>query len=617
LPEHLQKLDPEIYLSNNYVVLDFETNIQDKGNPVLPDNHIVCACWTIVRGDLVRTKYLYGNEYDLQDLLHDISEADFTVAHNTKFEIGWLQRAGLDTQNHLFYCTMLGEHVRRGNRIQMRISLDECLKRYKLAQKFDVVKKFWEAGVDTADIPEFIVREYVIQDVSQTHELFIKQRELLYNRNQLSVAFTRNILTPALVDAEFNGMCLDSDAVIKEYSDRQKELTKLRNEMSVMTGGINHRSPKQVGAFLYEELGFKPPKVRGEVKYKTDKATLANLKPRNKRQREFLKLKAKLAAAESAMSKTIAPLYKCVTDAKEQGHAPIMNFKFSQITAQTHRLSSKGMEYGAQGQNIPREFKKLFTSRSPDYKVGEGDGAQLEFRTGAFLGQDSQAMADIANGEDIHSYTAAVIFGKSRFQMAIEEAFNYIKANKKHVPECKAARQDAKPFTFRPLYGGGDNDETNGYCEAFRSKYHEMTAEQQRWKEEVLNRGKLVLPWDMIFYWPDTKLTSDGYITNSTKICNYPVQSLATAEIIPIAVAYFWTYLKNGRYNSFLTNTIHDSAITETHIDEIDEVTMLYEQAFVGDVYNYLKVVYNIDFNVPLECEVEFFNNWSVKDEVA
>lgn len=130
----------------------------------------------------------------------------------------------------------------------------------------------------------------------------------------------------------------------------------------------------------------------------------------------------------------------------------------------------------------------------------------------------------------------------------------------------------------------------------------------------MLTTKKLRTKSGLIFYWPDTKMTPSGYITNSTAISNYPVQQLATAEIIPIAVTYLWTYFKVLGLKSFLTNTIHDSAISEVELSEKDVVKSLYEKAFVKDVYNYLEDVYDITFNVPLAVDFGVGTFWSVKD---
>lgn len=118
----------------------------------------------------------------------------------------------------------------------------------------------------------------------------------------------------------------------------------------------------------------------------------------------------------------------------------------------------------------------------------------------------------------------------------------------------------------------------------------------------------------LIFYWPDTKLTNTGYITNSTAICNYPVQSLATAEIVPVAVTYLWAYMKALKLQSFLTSTVHDSAIGEVELSEREVVQTIYRKSFCEDVYNYLDKVFNIKFTVPLAVDTNISDNWSVKD---
>lgn len=66
---------------------------------------------------------------------------------------------------------------------------------------------------------------------------------------------------------------------------------------------------------------------------------------------------------------------------------------------------------------------------------------------------------------------------------------------------------------------------------------------------------------------------------------------------------------------SFLSNTVHDSSIGEVHPDEIESYKEIGEFAFTDMTYTYLKEVYDIDFNVPLEAEAEFKTNWSDSDE--
>ncbi len=106
-----------------------------------------------------------------------------------------------------------------------------------------------------------------------------------------------------------------------------------------------------------------------------------------------------------------------------------------------------------------------------------------------------------------------------------------------------------------------------------------------------------------------------GYVTNTSSICNYPVQSLATADIIPIALVYMWHRMKEHNVTSFIVNTIHDSIIMEVHPDEQEIIHDLGVDSFTYSVYNYLSSVYGIEFNVPLGIGSKFSEFWSEGEE--
>ena len=94
LPDFLQNPDSSIYTTGRYVVVDFETTNIDKGSPYNPDNKMVVACWYTSWDGEYHVRW--GNEYEQGDLVKACEEADFIVAHYSKFELGWLQRCGLD-----------------------------------------------------------------------------------------------------------------------------------------------------------------------------------------------------------------------------------------------------------------------------------------------------------------------------------------------------------------------------------------------------------------------------------------------------------------------------------------------------------------------------------------
>src|SRR6185312_13504879 len=124
------------------------------------------------------------------------------------------------------------------------------------------------------------------------------------------------------------------------------------------------------------------------------------------------------------------------------------------------------------------------------------------------------------------------------------------------------------------------------------------------WTYEVLKTKKLRTETGLIFYWPDTEIepSSDGrgYIRNRTAIFNYPVQSLATADIIPISVVFLWHRLREANAKTFLVNTVHDSAIAEVHPDQRDLYTNLARRCFTVDCFDFLSRTYGIRLVCPL-----------------
>ena len=108
LPWFLARDSQFTYLEDDFVVVDFETSNLEKGSALNPDNRIVLACWTVVKGDTAVHKYHFGDEYSLYELVKDIQAARFCVAHHAKFEAQWLKRCGLDLCCCMIQCWVSG-----------------------------------------------------------------------------------------------------------------------------------------------------------------------------------------------------------------------------------------------------------------------------------------------------------------------------------------------------------------------------------------------------------------------------------------------------------------------------------------------------------------------------
>ncbi len=584
-------MNADIYLSDNYVALDFETSNKSKGDSRNADNHLVLSVYGR-GGRLNEYEHNRKGEYKQRHLVDTVERCDFIIAHNAKFELGWLKRCGVDLTKVCVFDTMIAEYVIQGNQ-KAPLNLDAVAERYGLGNKISHISKLIKSGTCPSEMhPPFLLR-YCKIDVGLCELLFKKQLEILKERNLLGVFLTRCNFTPVLTDIEHNGIFLDKDRVEKtreEYQARKLVLDKALNAMCEEP--INWGSPNQLAKFIYTEMGFtelvdrkkqpkrnKPNKQFPDGLPKTDADTLDALVAKTKKQREFVELRKEQSKVSKALS-TYLDLFQTACDDSNG----VLQGSFNQCVTATHRLSSSKPNF----QNFSREFKPLFTSRHEGWSIAEADYAQLEFRVAAFLGNDKKAIEDIENGFDVHSFTADII---------------------------GCARQEAKAHTFKPLFGGtsGTKDEVR-YYKAFKEKYEDIARAQDEWVTIALMTKEQVIASGLKFYWPYIRLDPrTGYVAGNTNVRNYPIQSLATAEIVPIGVTRLWHLMKQHNMQSFIVNTVHDSVIVEIHPDERELFEELVVKSFVEYVYEYLLEVYDIDFNVKLAADIDITTHWGEK----
>ena len=250
-------------------------------------------------------------------------------------------------------------------------------------------------------------------------------------------------------------------------------------------------------------------------------------------------------------------------------------------------------------QNMPRggtfPVKKVFVSRWQGGKILEADFAQLEFRTAAYLSQDKIAMKEIQDGFDVHAYTASVITESGQ----------------------KITRQEAKAHTFAPLYGATGFGRTTSeakYYEQFTKKYKEIALWHTRLAKEALNTQKIKIPSGREFSFPDVKRRTNGGVSHFTQIKNYPVQSFATADIVPLILLAIDDQLQN--FKSCIVNTVHDSIVIDVHPNEERNVIDI-----INNTNKNMKAIidtnYGIDFNVPLLLEAKMGDNWLDTKDVS
>ena len=250
-------------------------------------------------------------------------------------------------------------------------------------------------------------------------------------------------------------------------------------------------------------------------------------------------------------------------------------------------------------QNMPRggtfPVKKVFVSRWEGGKILEADFAQLEFRAAAYLSQDKVAMDEVSTGFDVHSYTSQVISDAGQ----------------------PTSRQDAKAHTFAPLYGATGFGRTKAeaeYYEHFTEKYKGIKAWHSRLAKEALETGMITTPSGRQFVFPDVERKRNGTVTYFTQIKNYPVQSFATADIVPLVLMHIDKQLDN--IQSCVVNTVHDSIVIDVHPNEKVMVLNIIRNTN-ETLINLINLTFKIDFNVPLLLEAKIGDNWLDTKDVS
>jgi DNA polymerase I-like protein with 3'-5' exonuclease and polymerase domains len=343
-------------------------------------------------------------------------------------------------------------------------------------------------------------------------------------------------------------------------------------------------------------LRFKPPtpKWASANGFSTSKANLALLQSAAKSKgmddaSDFLGKVIRLSALDTYLSSFVEGIQ---TYTKEDGklHVSLMQHRTS-----TGRLSGANPNM----QNMPRggtfPVKRVFVSRFENGKIMEADFAQLEFRVAAFLSQDGVAIEEVKTGFDVHSYTAQVISDAGQ----------------------KTNRQEAKAHTFAPLYGATGFGRTAAeatYYEHFNEKYKGVSLWHSRLAKEAVTTQKIKTPSGREFSFPDISRRANGSVSHFTMIKNYPVQSFATADIVPIVLLHIEKYLANMK--SCIVNSVHDSLVIDIHPEEEKQVLYIINETN-KELPNLIKLRWGIEFNVPLLLESKIGKNWLDTKDVS
>jgi DNA polymerase I-like protein with 3'-5' exonuclease and polymerase domains len=471
----------------------------------------------------------------------------------------------------------------------------------------EVRKEFEQERQDLQEALQIHIRE-LMGDTPINLNSSEQLSRVIYSRKVIDKPSWGERLDPFMSDKEFRTMC--NTGTERMYKTVAKQCTTCNG-----TGKIwktkkdgtkyakpNHCNPCDSQGYVLTNtsvvagLKFRPPNAKWASAngFSTSKQkielleTAARAKNLTEAQDFLIKVR-RLSAVDTYLSSFVEGI---ATHTKQDGR---LHVRLLQHRTSTGRLSGADPNM----QNMPRggtfPVKKVFVSRYADGKILQADFGQLEFRTAAYLSQDEVAIQEVVTGFDVHAYTSKVITDAGQV----------------------TSRQEAKAHTFAPLYGAtgyGRTPAEASYYAHFIEKYQGIAKWHSKLAKEAINTGKIVTPSGREFSFPDVRRNSRGRVSHFTQIKNYPVQSFATADIVPIALLHIEKLLDGMQ--SCVVNTVHDDIILDVHPTEERKVLNI-----IGETNRQLTQLiesqWGISFNVPLELEAQIGPNWLDTKAVA
>ena len=405
-------------------------------------------------------------------------------------------------------------------------------------------------------------------------------------------------LVKVLFDMEQAGFAIDS-AALKQLGDGMTgRIAELEAEAHRLAGhSFNILSPKQLGVVLFEEVGL-PPQKKTKTGYSTDSDVLESLKgvdPIIETVLEYRFLTKLKSTFIDAMLKKITPDGRIHTTLNQN------------VTA-TGRISSAEPNL----QNIPvrtpqgREIRKAFVASEGNILVG-ADYSQIELRVLAHMSDDETLKNAFVSGEDIHTRTAAEVFGVSREEVT------------------KEMRSAAKAVNFGIVYGiskfglanqlGIPQWKAGEYIEKYLDRCTGVKNYMKKAVEDGKKNGYAVTLTGRRRDLPE--LASGNYNTRSfgeRVAMNMPVQGSA-ADIIKLAMLRVHDALERGGFRAKLVLQIHDELIIDCPVDEAERVKVLLHECMLGRPVESEKpettaIGEKIRLNVPLVADVAEGKSW-------
>ena len=520
----------------------------------------------------------------LRPLLEDPARAK--VGQNLKYDMSVLARHGIDLRG-IAYDTMLESYV-----------LDATGSRHDMDSL--ALKYLGEKTIHFEDIAGKGARQLTFNQIeldragpyaAEDADITLRLHQALWPRlaaqpgPRAVFADIEMPLVPVLSRIERNGALVDGRRLAEQSQELGASLVELERRAHELAGQpFNLGSPKQLGEILYGKLGLPVLRKTPTGAPSTAEEVLQELAldyPLPQVLIEYRGLSKLKSTYTDRLPEMIDP---------DTGR---IHTSYHQAVAATGRLSSSDPNL----QNIPvrtaegRRIRQAFIA-PPGHCILAADYSQIELRIMAHLSGDAGLRHAFAAGLDIHSATAAEVFGVALDSVTADQ------------------RRSAKAINFGLIYGMSafglgrqlslGRNQAQEYIDRYFERYPGVRAYMESTRAGAAEQGYVETLFGRRLYVPEIRDRNTQRRQAAERAAiNAPLQGTA-ADIIKRAMLAVDAWLTGERLGARMILQVHDELVLEVPERELDAVRAGIVRLMAGAA----------ELAVPLVVDVGIGANW-------
>lgn len=509
------------------------------------------------------------------------------IGQNIKYDYHILTNYNVSVRNKLWDTMVAHFLIQPEMRHNMNV-LSETYLNYSPVSIETLIGKRGKAQLSMRDVPIEQIKDYAAEDADvtfQLKEVFVPKlkqtgTEKLFNEVEVP-------LIEVLASMEREGINLDVNNLRDFSAQLQNDIVTVEAEIQDLAGTkFNVSSPKQVGEILFEYLKIVDNAKKTKTgQYATSEDVLIKLEGKHPiiakilDYRELVKLKSTYVDALPGM----------VSELTHRIHT-----SFNQVVAVTGRLSSDNPNL----QNIPirtergRQIRKAFIPRDSEHVLLSADYSQIELRIVASISGDPNMCEAFNLGKDIHTATAAKVYGIAEADVTKEMRYKAKSVNFGIIygqgafglaENLGISRTEAKQLIdnyFRE-YSSIKNYMDSTINFARENGYVQTLLERKRWLRDITS----------------SNATVRSYAERNA--INAPIQGSA-ADMIKVAMINIHKELTEKGTRSKMVLQVHDELVFDVYKPELEMIRPIIEKHMINA----------LPLKVPVEVGMGVGENW-------